>query len=164
MKSLNSIIRTLSITSFVVLLASRSDPDEEVMESMDIKASSPADESAEINKVQTKLYSVDFTALNGSGVSASGELTLVGDQLIVKIHATGLEPNEPHPQHIHGFMENKANSTCPASATDTNDDGLLILSEDLLSMDRFFFRFIYLLMNSPWLMQVVHLPTNVPSL
>lgn len=129
MKNVKSVTRTLLVASFVVFAASCSDPDEETMESMDLKASANAAQAAENNAMNTKMYSVDFGALNGSGVSASGELTLVGNQLTVKIHATGLEPNAPHPQHIHGFMENKANSTCPTSAADSNGDGLVDLVE-----------------------------------
>lgn len=133
MTNLNSIIRSLFIASFVVFVASCSDPDEEVMENLDLQASQEAEQKAEQRDVKSKMYSVDFTALNGSGVSGSAELTLMGDQLTVRVNASGLEPNMVHPQHIHGFPENKENSNCPTSAADTNGDGLVDLVEGLPS-------------------------------
>ncbi len=131
MKSFNSIIRTLFIASLLVFTASCSDPDEEVILSADLHTSMDAEKRAEESKA--KMYTVDFTALNGSGVSGSAELTLMGDQLTVKVNATGLEPDMVHPQHIHGFTGNKGNSNCPTSAADTNDDGLVDLVEGLPS-------------------------------
>ncbi|WP_324719913.1 hypothetical protein [Salinimicrobium sp. HB62] len=133
MKNLNSIIRSMFIASFVIFAASCSDPDEEVMENVELEASLEAEHYAKNQKAKTKMYSVDFTALNGSGVSGSAELYLMGDQLTVTVNATGLEPNMVHPQHIHGFTENKGNSQCPTSAADTNDDGLIDLVEGLPS-------------------------------
>lgn len=133
MKNLNSIIRSMFIATFVIFAASCSDPDEEVMENVQLEASLKAEHNAKNQKAKTKMYSVDFTALNGSGVSGSAELYLVGDQLTVTVNATGLEPNMVHPQHIHGFTENKRNSKCPTSAADTNDDGLIDLVEGLPS-------------------------------
>ncbi len=127
MKNFNSIIRSLFIASLIVFTASCSDPDEEVMNSIDLQTSLDAEKKAEAAK--TKIYTVDFSALNESGVSGSAELTLTGDQLTVKVSATGLEPNRVHPQHIHGFMENKRNSTCPTSSADTNGDGIVDLGE-----------------------------------
>ena len=114
-------------TGINVFTASCSDPDEEVMNSVDLQTSLESEKKAEAAK--TKMYTVDFSALNGSGVSGSAELTLKGDQLTVKVQATGLEPNMVHPQHIHGFMDNKRNSTCPTSSADTNGDGIVDLGE-----------------------------------
>lgn len=131
MKNFKSIIRSVFIGSMVVFTASCSAPDEEVMNSADLQTSLDAEKKAEAAKA--KMYSVDFTALNGSGVAGSAELTLIGDELTVKVNATGLEPNMVHPQHIHGFSENKANSTCPTPAADTNGDGLVDLVEGLPS-------------------------------
>lgn len=135
MKNFNSIIGSLFV-SLLVFTSSCSDPDEEVMldeveNGVDFKASLNAEKRAEAAKA--KMYTVDFTALNGSGVSGSAELTLMGDELTVKVYATGLEPNMVHPQHIHGFTGNKGNSTCPTPAADTNGDGLIDLVEGLPS-------------------------------
>lgn len=131
MKNSISIIRSLFIASLMVLTFSCSDPDEEVIDTVDLRTSLDAEKRAEATKI--KSYTVDFTALNGSGVSGSADLSLMGDQLTVQIYATGLEPNMVHPQHIHGFSENKGNSTCPTPAADTNGDGVIDLVEGLPS-------------------------------
>ena len=74
-----------------------------------------------------KHYRADLASLNSSGVSGTAELTLSGDQLTVTITATGLEPNAPHPQHIHGAVDNKGNATCPPPAADVNGDGVVVV-------------------------------------
>ena len=133
MKNFKSIISSLFIASLLVLTVSCSDRDEDVMISADLQTSMDADEKAASNAAKAKMYTVDFGALNNSGVSGSAELTLMGDQLTVKVNAIGLEPNRVHPQHIHGFADNKGNSTCPTPAADTNGDGLVDLVEGLPS-------------------------------
>ena len=133
MKNLKSFISSLFIASLVVFTVSCSDRDEDVMISADIQTSMDAEKRAASNATKAKMYTVDFGALNNSGVSGSAELTLMGDQLTVKVNATGLEPNRVHPQHIHGFADNKGNSTCPTPAADTNGDGLVDLVEGLPS-------------------------------
>jgi hypothetical protein len=68
-------------------------------------------------------------ALNDSGVS--GEATLTLDQatetLSITLEATGLEPNQPHPQHLHGF-DTFGQSLCPTP--DMAGAGGLITFED----------------------------------
>ena len=76
-------------------------------------------------------YTARLSTLNNSGVSGWANLTLDGDQLTVSIHATGLEANMPHAQHIHGSMDNKGNATCPTAAADTNGDGVVDIGEGL---------------------------------
>lgn len=75
------------------------------------------------------LFKADLTPLNDSGVWGSALLTLNGNQLTVKINATGLEPNEIHPQHIHGFYDVNGKiikSTNPTLAQDDkNHDGFI---------------------------------------
>lgn len=78
-----------------------------------------------------KHYQASLAPLNNSGVTGTATLTLDGDQLTVAIQASGLEANALHPQHIHGFMENKRNSTCPTQADDMNGDGIVDLGEGL---------------------------------
>jgi Cu/Zn superoxide dismutase len=78
-----------------------------------------------------KEYRASLGALNNSGVHGTATLMLEGNMLTVSIEAMGLEAGKPHPQHIHGFMENNRNSTCPTSAFDTNGDGLIDLGESV---------------------------------
>lgn len=78
-----------------------------------------------------KEYKVSLGALNNSGVHGMAHLMLDGDRLTVTVEAMGLEAGKPHPQHIHGFMENNRNSTCPTTALDTNGDGLIDLGESV---------------------------------
>lgn len=81
------------------------------------------------NGAKAKMYTVEFGSLNNSGVSGTAELSLEGSTLTVSISATGLEPEMLHPQHIHGFVENKGNSTCPPASADKNGDGLVSVGE-----------------------------------
>lgn len=81
----------------------------------------------------TKEYRAVLSSLNNSGASGIATLMLDGDKLTVTIEAMGLEANKVHPQHIHGFVENNRNSTCPTMAADTNGDGLVDLIEGLPS-------------------------------
>lgn len=80
-----------------------------------------------------KQYKASIQALNNSGVSGTAMLWLEGSMLTVKIDAMGLEANMLHPQHIHGFMDNNKNSTCPNWSADTNGDGIISLEEGLPS-------------------------------
>lgn len=129
MKDFKSIISSVFIASLVVFTVSCSDPDEEVMNSVDLQTSMDAEKNANSNDAQTKMYTADLTMLNQSGVSGTAWITLTRNEITVKIQASGLEPNALHPQHIHGFMENKRNSTCPPPSADTNDDGIIDLGE-----------------------------------
>jgi hypothetical protein len=82
------------------------------------------------------LFKADLTPLNSSGVNGFAQLTLDGNQLTVKIHATGLEPNEVHLQHIHGLFDANGKpikSTTPTLAQDTNHDGYIELAESILA-------------------------------
>ena len=101
------------------------------MNSVDLQTSLDAEKKAVSNAAKAKTYTVDIAPLNGSGVSGTAELTLMGDQLTVRVYATGLEPDMLHPQHIHGFTENNRNSTCPPASADMNGDGLVDLGEGL---------------------------------
>ena len=78
------------------------------------------------------LYSTDFVALNNSGVE--GRAVLLVDQnsqtLTVDIQASGLEPNQMHIQHIHGFMDD-ADAKTPTIAQDDDGDGFVELAEGL---------------------------------
>jgi len=67
--------------------------------------------------------------LNDSGVEGKAEFELEGDQLHVRIEATGLEASRLHAQHIHGH-EHK-NASCPPDNADTNGDGIIDIGEGL---------------------------------
>lgn len=80
------------------------------------------------------VFVANLEPLNNSGVHAHFTLTLDGDMLTVSEHATGLEPNEPHPQHIHGLLGADAPNTMLASpADDTDHDGYIELAEGQMS-------------------------------
>ena len=83
-------------------------------------------------------YTVDFIALNGSGVSgtailAIGAPEITGEQYLnVSITVEGMEPNQPVPQHIHGLFDvdgNPVNSQTPDINSDADRDGLVEVLE-----------------------------------
>ena len=77
-------------------------------------------------------YRVELHSLNGSGVFGEAEIEIKkGKTLKISLQADGLEPNQPHPQHIHGLDSKAGNSTCPDSSADTNADGLVSVGEGL---------------------------------
>jgi hypothetical protein len=66
---------------------------------------------------------------NDSGAGGTVSLTATDDgRLKVVIHATGLVPNQPHAQHIHGTRSG-GHFMCPTMANDTNGDGVLTNEE-----------------------------------
>ena len=70
-------------------------------------------------------YQADLGALNASGVSGTGMVTLSGDQATVMIEASGLVPGAPHAQHFHIG----AQGTCPTASYDANGDGIVSTPE-----------------------------------
>ena len=66
-------------------------------------------------------YQADLGALNASGVSGTGMVTLSGDQATVMIEASGLVAGAPHAQHFHIG----AQGTCPTDADDEDGDGFV---------------------------------------
>ncbi|EAQ25568.1 probable extracellular nuclease [Roseovarius sp. 217] len=83
-------------------------------------------------------YTVDFIALNGSGVSGSAILAIgapeaTGEQYLnVSITVEGMEPNQPVPQHIHGLFDadgDPVNSQTPDINSDADRDGLVEVLE-----------------------------------
>lgn len=70
-------------------------------------------------------YQATLGALNESGVSGTGMVTLAGDQATVTVDASGLLAGSPHAQHFHiGAM-----GTCPTDADDANGDGFVSVTE-----------------------------------
>jgi hypothetical protein len=70
-------------------------------------------------------FQADLTALNQSGVSGTGMVTLEGNQVTVMIEASGLVQGQPHAQHFHIGAE----GTCPTDAEDADGDGFLSTTE-----------------------------------
>ncbi len=70
-------------------------------------------------------YQANLTALNQSGVSGTGMVTLDGNSATVMIKASGLLAGAPHAQHFHiGAL-----GTCPTDADDKDGDGFLSTTE-----------------------------------
>jgi hypothetical protein len=79
-----------------------------------------------------QFYITEFTTLNGSGVTGEA---IIGyderaDSITVAISASGLEPNQTHIQHIHGFAAGGDAMTPPPTA-DADGDGFVELAEGL---------------------------------
>lgn len=77
-------------------------------------------------------YTTTFSTLNNSGVT--GEAIIGYDiqtrTITVAISASGLEPNQVHIQHIHGFPDG-TDATTPTTAQDVDGDGFVELAEGL---------------------------------
>lgn len=84
-----------------------------------------------------QFYKVDLQALNGSGVS--GEVLIAFDEdtgkLTIVVNAEGLEPNQIHIQHIHGFADDgdpatpRVDAKIPDASDDLDGDGFIELLE-----------------------------------
>ena len=70
-------------------------------------------------------YQADLSALNESGVSGTGMVTLDGTSATVMIEATGLVDGAPHAQHFHIA----AQGACPTDADDKDGDGFVSVTE-----------------------------------
>ena len=70
-------------------------------------------------------YQTDLAALNQSGVSGTGMVTLEGSSATVMIEASGLLAGAPHAQHFHIA----AQGACPTDADDKDGDGFVSVSE-----------------------------------
>jgi hypothetical protein len=77
-----------------------------------------------------KFYTTVFTTLNGSGVTGEAIIGYDADsgRITVAISAAGLEPNQVHIQHIHGFP-NGMDAKTPTPAFDLDGDGFIELAE-----------------------------------
>jgi hypothetical protein len=81
-----------------------------------------------------KFYTTTFTTLNNSGVSGEAIIGYDVDsgRITVAISASGLEANQVHIQHIHGFPGGTDAET-PTTAFDADGDGFVELAEGLPS-------------------------------
>ena len=74
-------------------------------------------------------YGATLDGLNDSGASGTLEFTLDGNTLSVAIESTGLAPNLPHAQHLHGALDGSAPNVCPPPSADADGDGLVSTPE-----------------------------------
>lgn len=74
-------------------------------------------------------YKTCAKELNNSGVIALAAVTIEGSVIDVTILATGMAPGMQHAQHIHGLDGEDA--ICPPDRADTNNDGIITLTEGL---------------------------------
>jgi hypothetical protein len=79
-----------------------------------------------------QLFQTKFEALNNSGVSGQAYVLFDMDArtVTVDIRAEGLEPGQVHPQHIHGFADDR-DARNPTIRDDTDRDGFVELAEGL---------------------------------
>ena len=73
-------------------------------------------------------YHTVLAPLNGSGVSATAQLTRDGDQVRITIDAMGLVDDQPHSQELT-LPSADALPRCPTPAPDTNHDGVISAQE-----------------------------------
>lgn len=88
---------------------------------------------AESEEISQEIYRASISSLNekinaGRDVSGNVVLEVQGDELMITVEASGLEPNMQHLQHLHG-MKDGTETTCPDTAADTNDDGVVDITE-----------------------------------
>ncbi len=79
--------------------------------------------------------SISFSLNPAKGATAEGTATLTAEDngdLTVEIEGSGLVPNMPHAQHIHGDASG-ARFVCPTDAADADGDGYLTVEEGLPS-------------------------------
>ncbi|SEP17841.1 hypothetical protein [Trujillonella endophytica] len=70
-------------------------------------------------------YQANLGALNASGVTGTGMVTIDGTTATVMIDASGLVAGAPHAQHFHIG----AQGACPTDEDDTNSDGFVSVTE-----------------------------------
>lgn len=125
---------TITILSAGLLFATGcSEPEEDMITPQNPDALSEHRRGKEMGSSVMRSFTAQLSSLNNSGVSGEAAITIENNVLTVKVRAEGLEPEMVHPQHIHGFMENNRNSTCPSPADDKNGDGIVDLVEGLPS-------------------------------
>ena len=132
----NKLFSTLSTTllsASLLFATSCSEPEEEMITPRNPNATSDHIKGKNMGSSVMRTFTAQLSPLNDSGVSGKANITVENNTLTVSVWAEGLEPNMVHPQHIHGFMENNRNSTCPSPSDDTNGDGIVDLVEGLPS-------------------------------
>lgn len=72
-------------------------------------------------------YQVSLGALNDSGVTGTGTITLSGDQADVTLDVNGALAGSPHAQHFHIG----AQGVCPPASADSNGDGIVTTADGI---------------------------------
>ncbi len=67
-----------------------------------------------------RYFKADLNPLNRSGAEGTAILKKEGTKVTTRIYSTGMAPNLPHAQHIHGFKQ--AVSECPTLAASGRDN------------------------------------------
>ena len=75
-----------------------------------------------------RFFFAELDPLNNSGAEGAALLALNGDRLTVVTAATGVEPGQVHPQHIHGF-DDEREANVPDLTFDNDQDGFVELLE-----------------------------------
>lgn len=74
---------------------------------------------------------IQLDSLNSSGATGTATLTPTEDGgLQVQIDASGLVPNQPHAQHLHGGFDG-TDFMCPGTGADTDGDGFVSTVEGI---------------------------------
>lgn len=76
-------------------------------------------------------YEITLDQLNDSGATGTAVLTLEGTQLTVMVEASGLAPELPHAQHIHGLTDGSMDFVCPDISADADGDGIVNTAEGI---------------------------------
>ncbi len=90
----------------------------------------PANAAHDDNPTQrVASHTYDIAALNDSGVEGTVRIkALPHGKTQVEVEASGLAPNLPHAQHLHGTTAGTP-AQCPLPDADTNGDGLITVVE-----------------------------------
>src|SRR5258708_31073090 len=89
---------------------------------------SPATGAQLPTRASATQYTAALRPLNASRVSGTARITVTGNALTVSIHASGLEPDREHYQHIHGTPGGMV--ACPTAAH-ASASGLLTVDRGL---------------------------------
>ncbi len=76
----------------------------------------------------TQFFTSVISPMNNSNARGFARLAMNGDQLNVRLFASGMEANQQHLQHIHGKLDG-SNAVCPLPTADTDNDGTVSLIE-----------------------------------
>ena len=72
-------------------------------------------------------YQVSLGALNDSGVTGTGMITLNGDQADVTLEVDGVLAGSPHAQHFHIGGQ----GVCPPASADSDGDGIVTTADGI---------------------------------